>query len=215
MKKFISILLATLILFSAFFSISAFATENTVTEDSAPVQELLSPKWVEEHGDEYAADATVHTLGILITKGELKVKGNESAAKTDYQYGNNGLPKTTVYNNDGNFMYYHDLPFFYAKVTNATNTREDIEYTFIESYEEDFYYVEYYKAINNREARMYFKDGELKKYVIKDSTSGLTATYEYIITSYEVDDNEVKLPSTAIFDITFIYNILKLFGVVS
>ena len=66
MNKLISVLLATLIFFSAFSSINAFATENTEAEESAPVQELLSPKWMEEHGGEYTAEGKTYLLGILI-----------------------------------------------------------------------------------------------------------------------------------------------------
>lgn len=84
--------------------------------------------------------------------------------------------------------------------------------TDIETYEtDDGYHIEVINY-NGIKVSMYFKNGELEKISISGSSLG-SLTYNYIITSYEVDDSEFDTPLLAI-NITPFFMLFFLFAVI-
>lgn len=223
MKKITSLFLAILIVSLSVFSVNAFALPATETDappvtetDPVPETELLSPKWFEEHGNEYSADASASVLGIVPAQKKVWYKNGNVAQLITYSTNRSQINKKTVIKDGKAVSFYPDFPFFYIiegpELFNGTNIN-DLE--FVESRQtDDGYYTECFIAENKKaEYEIFFRNGELEKYVIVDNSLGVEVVFEYVITSCEVDDSEFDIPFLAI-NITPLYRLLVLLGVI-
>lgn len=232
MKKFISVILAIVIMALSAFSAFAFdmpenitdglvvmsvdntdeqtAPDVTGTDENQPEEKRLAKDWIKEKAIEYSADVSLEMLGTPLTKGSLYRKGNICSVELPYK---NTLTQKTIFCEDGTFMYFTQLPFFYIELNEKEEKKVLGE--FLKSYEENGYYVEeYVNEEAGEESAFYFKDGELVYYTITFYYMDLVAvTAKYTITSYEVDDKDIRLPRMAA-NVTPIYNLLLLLGLI-
>lgn len=217
MKKLTSLFLAVLIISLSVFSLSAFALPATESDappatetDPVPETELLFKKWYKEHGNEFSADVIASVSGNVF-KGKAWFKDGNHAVTVNEMNGIQTKTSKVVTKDGKKILFWPDYPFFVVKLTTSSilnNSISNNSSVDIETYETtDGYHVEVL-SYSGIDISMYFKNGELEKISISGSSLG-TTSYEYIITSYEVDDSEFDTPVFA-FNITpfFIFLIL-------
>lgn len=216
MKKVASLFLAAAIIALSFFSLHAFALPATET-DPVPETELLSQKWFKEHGNEYSTDVSVSVLGTVTAQKKTWYKDGNVAQLITYSTSKSQANKKTVIKDGKAVSFYPDFPLFYINEDAESFDGTSInELKFIEAYEtDDGYYAECFVSENKKaEYELFFKNGELEKYVIVNNSLGVEVIFEYVITSCEVDDSEFDIPFFAI-NVTPIYRFLVLIGVIN
>lgn len=209
MKKFLSAILAAVMLISC-FCINAFAAEAPKTDT------LLDKLETEDEVLVTINSGSTMLFGFLPAdiKNTVAVKGNTIA----YEYTAGFLKVRVIASEDGVYAFMPSLPFFYVKldknplagadvwdlVKNAANlTQGFIRY--IDSYNETVdgkeYYVEKYDDREFVTSEFYFDGDELKMLKVEDSsTHSVQYTYFDDIT-FEVDDSFFEVPKGA-FDLS-------------
>lgn len=210
MKKFLSILLAAVVMMTSVFCVSAFAAE-------APKADALLDRLETEDEVLVTIDSgSTMLFGFLPSdiKNTVAVKGNSIA----YEYTAGFLKVRIIASEDGIYAFIPTLPYFYVKldrnplegadiwqlVKDAANlTQGFIQY--IDSYNETVdgkeYYVEEY---NDREfvtSKFYFDGDELVMLKVTDAST-LSVQYTYFDEiAFEVDDDFFSIPAGA-FDLS-------------
>lgn len=210
MKRFLSVILAAILMMTSVFCINAFAAETPKADA------LLDRLETEDEVSVTINSGSTLLFGFLPSeiKNTVAVKGNSIA----YEYSAGFLKVRVIASEDGIYAFVPTLPFFFVKldrnplegadiwqlVKDAANlTQGFIQY--IESYNETVdgkeYYVEEY---NDREfvtSKFYFDGDELVILKVEDaSTHSVQYTYFDDI-SFEVDDSFFEVPSGA-FDLS-------------
>lgn len=217
MKKLSAVLLIIGILLTSVLAVNSFAAETatdtpagTVATPSDPAPEipekLLAPDWSDMiyETKEFSADHVTISNGLKTT-GVMYAKGTN--VRMDMKIG----PITVSgLQTEGRIYYYlSKLPFFYIGLYNTADPLWAYNLPasrLVEAYYEDGYQVEKYSVgsylFNNyQEYTYYFEDGELYSVEALDESDG---TYtEMSNFSYEVNDKDVALPRTAIFNLTW------------
>ena len=220
MKKITSLFLAILIVSLSVFSVNAFALPATETDappvtetDPVPETELLSPKWFEEHGNEFSADASFSFLGTSAIEGKFWFKNGKFAFRVTDSIVPTAVSQKLIYTGGETVTtFYTDLPFFYINkpINFSSFNIDDLSFIKAETTDEG-YYVELFATPNESlYVGMAFKNGKLERFLLTET--GLEEI-EFIITSYEVDDKEFNIPFLAI-NATPIYRFLVLLGIV-
>ncbi len=208
MKKFLSAILAAVMLISC-FCINAFA-------ETPKADALLDKLETEDEVLVTINSGSTMLFGFFPSdiKNTVAVKGNTIA----YEYTAGFLKVRVIASEDGVYAFMPSLPFFYVKldknplagadvwdlVKNAANlTQGFIRY--IDSYNETVdgkeYYVEKYDDREFVTSEFYFDGDELKMLKVEDSsTHSVQYTYFDDIT-FEVDDSFFEVPKGA-FDLS-------------
>lgn len=196
MKKFLSVILSVILIFSA-VSVTAFAAGTPKAEDILKSLDL-------EKGMEFEICVD------YIPATTLWVKGNKVAAQMNID----GFDLKLILKDGTLYMYFTDFPFVYFEHEDADMPELDeavssleIDGLFVESFEKEYnsktYYVEKYAAGDGATLEYYFLDDELK---MVRSTDDENYTTEIEIISTEVDDDVFELPFFC-FNITPILNL--------
>lgn len=210
MKKFLSILLAAVVMMTSVFCVSAFAAETPKADA------LLDRLETEDEVLVTINSGSTMLFGFLPSdiKNTVAVKGNSIA----YEYTAGFLKVRIIASEEGIYAFVPTLPFFFVKldrnplegadiwqlVKDAANlTQGFIQY--IDSYNETVdgkeYFVEEY---NDREfvtSKFYFDGDNLVMLKVEDSsTHSIQYTYFDEI-SFDVADDFFKVPSNA-FDLS-------------
>ncbi len=210
MKRFLSILLAAVMMMTSVFCIGAFAAETPKADA------LLDRLETEDEVLVTINSGRTMLFGFLPSdiQNTVAVKGNSIA----YEYTAGFLKVRVIASEEGIYAFVPTLPFFYVKldrnplegadiwqlVKDAANlTQGFIQY--IESYNETVdgkeYYVEEY---NDREfvtSKFYFDGDELVMLKVEDSSTHSVQYTYFDDISFDVDDNFFKVPSGA-FDLS-------------
>lgn len=210
MKRFLSILLAAVMMMTSVFCIGAFAAETPKADA------LLDRLETEDEVLVTINSGRTMLFGFLPSeiKNTVAVKGNSIA----YEYTAGFLKVRVIASEEGIYAFVPTLPFFYVKldrnplegadiwqlVKDAANlTQGFIQY--IESYNETVdgkeYYVEEY---NDREfvtSKFYFDGDELVMLKVEDSSTHSVQYTYFDDISFDVDDDFFKVPSGA-FDLS-------------
>lgn len=210
MKRFLSILLAAILMMTSVFCIGAFAAETPKADA------LLDRLETEDEVLVTINSGRTMLFGFLPSeiKNTVAVKGNSIA----YEYTAGFLKVRVIASEEGVFAFVPTLPFFYVKldrnplegadiwqlVKDAANlTQGFIQY--IKSYNETVdgkeYYVEEY---NDREfvtSKFYFDGDELVMLKVEDSSTHSVQYTYFDDISFDVDDDFFKVPSGA-FDLS-------------
>lgn len=210
MKRFLSILLAAVMMMTSVFCIGAFAAETPKADA------LLDRLETEDEVLVTINSGRTMLFGFLPSeiKNTVAVKGNSIA----YEYTAGFLKVRVIASEEGIFAFVPTLPFFYVKldrnplegadiwqlVKDAANlTQGFIQY--IKSYNETVdgkeYYVEEY---NDREfvtSKFYFDGDELVMLKVEDSSTHSVQYTYFDDISFDVDDDFFKVPSGA-FDLS-------------
>ena len=209
MKKIISIILAVILISSA-FSLTAFAAETPKTD--ALLNKL-------ETEDELCINFTSGQSTIFSFLGknpanQIAVKNNEIS----YEIDNGFIVIRVVANKAGIYAYIPSFPFMYVKLDSKILAIADINdllektsnltqgfIQFVDSYNETFEGTEYYvEEYNDREfvtSKFYFDGDELVMLKVTDaSTLSVQYTYFDEIT-FEVEDDFFNVPKGA-FDLS-------------
>lgn len=154
-------------------------------------------------------------MGIVTAnKGKFWSKDGKTAQLITYSTNKSLVNKKTVINDKGAFSFYPDFPLFYIKETNTSTIAnlKNSSFTFINAETtDDGYYIENFETTDkSHEIVMQFKNGELERFYVINPMGIL---YEYVITSYEVDDSEFDVPFLAV-NVTPIYRFLILLGII-
>lgn len=210
MKRFLSILLAAVMMMTSVFCIGAFAAETPKADA------LLDRLETEDEVLVTINSGRTMLFGFLPSDihNTVAVKGNSIA----YEYTAGFLKVRVIASEEGIYAFVPTLPFFYVKldrnplegadiwqlVKDAANlTQGFIQY--IKSYNETVdgkeYYVEEY---NDREfvtSKFYFDGDELVMLKVEDSSTHSVQYTYFDDISFDVDDNFFKVPSGA-FDLS-------------
>ena len=210
MKRFLSILLAAILMMTSVFCIGAFAAETPKADA------LLDRLETEDEVLVTINSGRTMLFGFLPSdiQNTVAVKGNSIA----YEYTAGFLKVRVIASEEGIYAFVPTLPFFYVKldrnplegadiwqlVKDAANlTQGFIQY--IESYNETVdgkeYYVEEY---NDREfvtSKFYFDGDELVMLKVEDSSTHSVQYTYFDDISFDVDDDFFKVPSGA-FDLS-------------
>ena len=217
MKKLLAVLLTIGILFTSVLAVNSFeagsaesgivATPSDPTVPAVP-EKLLAPEWSDMMADtqEFSANHVTIYNGIK-TSGDWCAKGTN--VRMDMKIGSITV---SALQTEGRIYYYlPKLPFFYISIYTTSDILQAYNFlttNLIEAYYEDGYQVEKYSygshLFNNYQVyTYYFKDGELHSVKGLDEANG---TYSELTNfSYEVDDKDVTLPKTAVFDLTLFF----------
>lgn len=229
MKKIMSITLAMVIIALSAFSALAFGgfdnmqgnvavmsvednSEETALPETDDEEKKLAIEWLDEKSQEYRADVTISMNGTTLLKTDYRAK--DGAYSVDLPY-KKMLTRREIYTTDGARAYYLQFPFFYLENDKKANYVYSGKLEFVESCEENGYYVEKY-LIEETGDRFcfYFLGEELERFTKIGEYMGMSdLTVEYKITSYEVDDKYMKVPDFA-FNATLIYNLLACLGII-
>ncbi len=210
MKRFLSIILAAILMMTSVFCIGAFAAETPKADA------LLDRLETEDEVLVTINSGSTMLFGFIPSdiKNTVAVKGNTIA----YEYTAGFLKVRVIASEEGVYAFVPTLPYFYVKldrnplegadiwqlVKDAANlTQGFIQY--IDSYNETVdgkeYYVEEY---NDREfvtSKFYFDGDELVMLKVEDSsTHSIQYTYFDEI-SFEIDDSFFNIPKGA-FDLS-------------
>lgn len=232
MKKIIALLLATVIAmlsaFSAFSfggfdeiqgSVAVMNIEDGGEEEVPPETEneteekLLALEWINGKGKEICADVSLEMLGITVMEAEYHAKNGAYSVDMPYK---NGLTRREIYTKDCAYAYITQFPFFYLENDKkAANLVYSGNLKFVESCEEDGYYVEKYIIEESGDRYCFYFSGEEMKIITKTTEYEdlVDLTVEYKIKSYEVDNKYMEVPFYAI-NVTPIYYFLALLGIV-
>lgn len=210
MKRFLSVILAAVLMMTSVFCINAFAAE-------APKADALLDRLETE--DEVLVtinSGSTMLFGVLPSdiKNTVAVKGNSIA----YEYTAGFLKVRIIASPEGIYAFVPTLPFFFVKldrnplenadvwqmVKDAANLTQGFM-QYLESYNETVdgkeYYVEEYDDREFVTTKFYFDGDELKMLKVEDSsTHSIQYTYFDEI-AFDVDDSFFKVPSTA-FDLS-------------
>lgn len=222
MKKFLSILLAVILAFSALTMVS-FAEETTDPPTDTPdvptdIYDSMYAKWVDEYLNSGFFNNEI-SMKISVFSSEFDspfyafIKNGKMVVDIPHKIGpfNTNLKLIADSNNERFQVYSTLFPLFYLKYDVDSSSFNDI---FDEKFADysDFvldsvskvqvsgteYYVE--KMSGNLSA--YFKDGELVRLELIEADSNVL-TFEI---SYSVSDKDVNLPFYAFIDVTPIFD---------
>lgn len=209
MKRFLSVLLAAVMLVSG-FCINVFAAETPKADA------LLDRLETEDEVSVTINSGSTRLFGFLPAdiKNTVAVKGNSIA----YEYTAGSLKVRVIASEEGIYAFVPTLPFFYVKldrnplegadiwqmVKDAANlTQGFIRY--LESYNETVdgkeYYVEEYDDRELVTSKFYFDGDELKMLKVEDSSTHSVQYTYFDDISFEVDDSFFEVPSGA-FDLS-------------
>lgn len=209
MKRFLSVILAMVMLVSC-FCINAFAAETPKADA------LLDRLETEEEVLVTINSGSTMLFGFLPSdiQNTVAVKGNSIA----YEYTAGFLKVRIIASEEGIYAYVPTLPFFYVKldtnplenadiwqlVKDAANLTQGFM-RYLESYNETVdgkeYYVEEYDDREFVTTKFYFDGDELKMLKVEDSsTHSIQYTYFDEI-AFEVDDSFFEVPTGA-FDLS-------------
>lgn len=218
MKKLSAVLLIIGILLTSVLAVNSFAAETaadtpagTVATPSDPAPEipekLLAPDWSDMiyETEEYSADYKMNLSGIEM-KGDIHGKGSNIKVNLKIK----SVSISILLFENRVYYYLAKLPFFYLSVPNSTDYLGCYSYpTFnlLEAYyDENGYQIEKYSygshLFNNYHIYTYCFDGNnlvsLSCELVSEGQH-----MEYTNFSYEVNDKDVALPRTAIFNLTW------------
>lgn len=210
MKRFLSVILAAVLMMTSVFCINAFAAETPKADA------LLDRLETEDEVLVTINSGSTMLFGVLPSdiKNTVAVKGNSIA----YEYTAGFLKVRIIASPEGIYAFVPTLPFFFVKldrnplenadvwqmVKDAANLTQGFM-QYLESYNETVdgkeYYVEEYDDREFVTTKFYFDGDELKMLKVEDSsTHSIQYTYFDEI-AFDVDDSFFKVPSTA-FDLS-------------
>ncbi len=208
MKKITAFFLTVLIFVMSMFSINAFAQGTDTETESFDVSQTRLAKWNEKMNGTKEVDCLIT---MIQDDGTSKVtrlcrKGDNVLVETTM----NGTEIRMIENSKGQFMYFPNIPILYFKFDKYVEDSFLFTYgipenlVYVKAYEESGYYVEeFYDTKTDVTCRYYFVGDDLKL-----EKGGDNSTKEYI--SYEVNENDVKLPSFCI-DATLLLPLFLIF----
>ncbi len=209
MKKIISIILAVILITSA-FSLTAFAAETPKTDallDKLETEDELCVEFT-------SGQSTIFSFLGKNPANKVAVKNNEIS----YEIDNGFVTIRVVANKAGVYAFIPSIPFFYVKLNSKilaiTDIKDLLEKTsnltqgfiqFVNSYNETFEGTEYYvEEYNDREfvtSKFYYIGDELKILKVENSkTKSVQYTYFDGI-SFAAEDELFDVPVLAI-DVT-------------
>ncbi len=209
MKKIISIILAVILITSA-FSLTAFATESPKTDallDKLETEDELCVSFT-------SGQSTIFSFLGKNPSNQIAVKNNEIS----YEIDNGFIVIRVVANKAGVYAYIPSFPFIYVKLDSKilaiTDIKDLLEKTsnltqgfiqFVDSYNETFEETEYYvEEYNDREfvtSKFYYIGDELRMLKVENSkTKSVQYTYFDGI-EFNASDELFEVPVLAI-DVT-------------
>ena len=206
MKRFLSVILAAVLMMTSVFCINAFAAETPKADA------LLDRLETEDEVLVTINSGSTMLFGFLPSdiKNTVAVKGNSIA----YEYTAGFLKVRIIASPEGIYAFVPTLPFFFVKldrnplenadiwqmVKDAANLTQGFM-QYLENYNETVdgkeYYVEEYDDREFVTTKFYFDGDELKMLKVEDSsTHSIQYTYFDEI-AFDVDDSFFKVPSGA------------------